>query len=362
MRKRYQEGSIKKYRGAWIAQWWEDGHRRNRTIGRVSMMTKTEAQVQLASIVTPINIKQASGSRKVTVEEFVNLIYVPFYRRKWKSSTAQANEERITYHLLPEFKNRTLGSIDRDELQGFLERKATEGFSFSVVDHLRWDLKQIFDLAVSEQCAQRNPALQLFTPREAPKPTRLVMNLEEVRTVLSVLEQRERLIVKLAILAGMRPGEILALTWERLTGQSAEIRQRLYRGKVDVPKTTNSVRKVALSEGLLAEIESWRAVSIDINPKAWVFASENLKTPVTRDNCWRRRIGPKLEAAGLGWVNFQLMRRTHSSLMNDLKVDPKIVADQLGHTLDVSQNIYTQSALKRRKEAVDSLESALLNA
>ena len=48
--------------------------------------------------------------------------------------------------------------------------------------------------------------------------------------------------------------------------------------------------------------------------------------------------------------------------MNDLKVDPKIVADQLGHTLDVSQNIYTQSALKRQKEAVDSLESALLNA
>ena len=48
--------------------------------------------------------------------------------------------------------------------------------------------------------------------------------------------------------------------------------------------------------------------------------------------------------------------------MNDLKVDPKIVADQLGHSLDVSQNVYTQSALKRRKEAVDSLESELLNA
>ena len=76
----------------------------------------------------------------------------------------------------------------------------------------------------------------------------------------------------------------------------------------------------------------------------------------------RRRIGPKLEAAGLGWVTFQVMRRTHSSLMNDLKVEPKIVADQLGHTLDVGQNIYTQSASLRRKEAVDSLESALLNA
>ena len=137
MRKRYQEGSIKKYRGAWIAQWWEDGHRRNRTIGRVSLMTKTEAQVQLASIVTPLNIKQSSGSRKVTLSEFVNLIYFPFYRRKWKFSTAQANEHRISYHLLPEFKRRTLGSIDRDELQMILERKAAEGLSYSVVNHLR---------------------------------------------------------------------------------------------------------------------------------------------------------------------------------------------------------------------------------
>src|SRR5438046_1178148 len=124
MRKRYQEGSIKKYRGAWIAQWWEDGHRRNRTIGRVSQMTKTEAQVQLALIVTRINIKQASGSRKVTLSEFVKLVHLPFYRRKWKASTAQSNEQRISYHLLPEFKNRTLGSIDRDELQKILERKA----------------------------------------------------------------------------------------------------------------------------------------------------------------------------------------------------------------------------------------------
>ena len=31
----------------------------------------------------------------------------------------------------------------------------------------------------------------------------------------------------------------------------------------------------------------------------------------------------------MGWVNFQVMRRAHSSLMNDVKVDPKIVADQL---------------------------------
>lgn len=45
--------------------------------------------------------------------------------------------------------------------------------------------------------------------------------------------------------------------------------------------------------------------------------------------------------------------------MRELDVDPKVVADQLGHTLDVNLNVYTESNLGRRKEAVDALESAL---
>ncbi len=160
--------------------------------------------------------------------------------------------------MVPEFGERALGSFSRDELQSLLERKSAKGLSYSVVSHLRWDLKQIFDLAVAEDFALRNPATLLFTPREARKPSRLVMNLEEVKKVLSVLECRERLIVKLAILSGMRPGEIFGLRWERLQGRYAEIRQRVYRGKVDTPKTTNSIRMVALTEGLLTDIEEWR--------------------------------------------------------------------------------------------------------
>ncbi len=68
---------------------------------------------------------------------------------------------------------------------------------------------------------------------------------------------------------------------------------------------------------------------------------------------------PKLEKVGLEWANFQVMRRTHSSLMRELDVDPKVVADQLGHSLDVNLNVYTDSSLGSRKEAVETLESAL---
>src|SRR5215468_10953959 len=106
MRKRYQEGSVKKQRGVWIAQWWEDRHRRNRTIGRASQMTRAEARVQLLSIITPINVKQSPTSVRITMGNFVDHVYLPFFRRKWKVSTAQANEHRIKYHLLPAFRDR----------------------------------------------------------------------------------------------------------------------------------------------------------------------------------------------------------------------------------------------------------------
>ena len=44
------------------------------------------------------------------------------------------------------------------------------------------------------------------------------------------------------------------------------------------------------------------------------------------------------------------------------KVDPKLVADQLGHTLDVNQNVYTVPDLSHRLEAVNLLETTLQNA
>src|SRR5262245_12730710 len=184
------------------------------------------------------------------------------------------------------------------------------------------------------------------------------MTFEEVRKLFGVLDGRERLIARLAVVAGMRPGEIFALTWQRLEAEYADIRQRVYRGDIDSPKSTYSVRWAALSDGLLAAIREWRSISLDPSPGAWVFPSEK-NTPLRKDNCWRRHFAPQLKAVGLDWVNFQVMRRTHSSLLKELDVDPQIRAEQMGHTVDVNENVYTRTSLERRREAVNRLEAAL---
>lgn len=84
----------------------------------------------------------------------------------------------------------------------------------------------------------------------------------------------------------------------------------------------------------------WNAAALVTTDRAWVFPSERA-TPISKDNTWFRIMRPRLATVGLDWANFEVMRRTHSSLMKELKLDPKIVADQLGHTVDVNQNVYS---------------------
>ena len=360
MRRRFQKGSLQKVDGVWIARWREDGRRPARTLGLISKMSKATAQSELAAILAPINGRSSSPSETCSFGDFVANVYLPFYRRKWKDSTGNENESRIACHLTSEFAASTLKIFSRDELQGLLDRKAAMDLSFSVVDHLKWDLNQIFRMAVAEGYLQRNPAALLFTPRTCRRAATRIMNVEEVRLLFSVLDVREQLIAKLAVLAGMRPGEILGLTWERLTAQYADIRQRVYRGEVDSPKTVRSTRWAALSNGLRASIEEWKTLSLDTSDDAWVFPSEKLTTPLSKDNCWRRNFLPRLSKVGLGWANFQVMRRTHSSLLGDLGVDPQVRAEQMGHGVDTNANVYTHASFDRRLQAVNDLEERIM--
>ncbi len=82
---------------------------------------------------------------------------------------------------------------------------------------------------------------------------------------------------------------------------------------------------------------------------------------MNRDGRWRRSILPRLETLGLGWATFQVMRRTHATLSREAGVDPKLVADQLGHRIGVNLDTYTVAGLDQRLRAVMTLESSLIH-
>jgi integrase len=165
---------------------------------------------------------------------------------------------------------------------------------------------------------------------------------EEVTTYLEVFDLREKLIARLAIFEGLRPGE-----------------ERIYKRVLNTPKN-GKAREGAISEGTLALIREWADLAEDPSPEGFVFPSERLSTPLSLDNLWRQYMLPKLEPAGLGWATFQVLRKTNASLSKKAGVDPKVASDQRGHGLGVSLEVYTSSDLEQKRAAVRQLEAAVL--
>ena len=146
------------------------------------------------------------------------------------------------------------------------------------------------------------------------------------------------------------------LTRSRVEHEYAEIDQRIYRGRIGTPKSPKSRRWAAMGDGLTAWIAQWLELLPDTQPEGWLFPSERIVTPISKDNCWRRNFLPRLTPVGLEWANFQVMRRTHATLADELEVDPQDRADQMGHTVDVNQNTYTRASLDRRRRGANAIE------
>jgi integrase len=125
-------------------------------------------------------------------------------------------------------------------------------------------------------------------------------------------------------------------------------------------RTVQQSEEKRLQAYIREDLESWLRVS-PTGPEAWLFPSEKLDKPLSRDNVLRRYIRPRLKTVGLEWVDFQVMRRTHSSKQHERGEDPKTVADQMGHDVNVNLNVYTQTPIEIKLEAVKRLESAFVN-
>jgi integrase len=295
-----------------------------------------------------------------TLAQFIETVYLPVSRRRWKASTTMTTEAMIGTHLMAELGPRLLEELTREDLQGLLDRKAASGLSQSIVNHLRWQMRAIFELAMGDGAITVNPTLGLSQPScAAPPREKRVMSAEDIQRAFKVLPLRERLIFRMATIEGMRPGEVLGLQLQDVRPQSVRVSRRVYRGDVDSPKTGRR-REVALSPATIALLAEWITTLTDQRPEAWVFQSENVKTPLMRDNVQRRFLQPRLAKIGLGWVTFQVMRRTNASLSHKRGIDPKVAADQRGHGLGVALEVYAQADLEQKLEAVRALDLAVI--
>ncbi|MFZ5796194.1 MAG: tyrosine-type recombinase/integrase [Pseudomonadota bacterium] len=360
MPKRSQKGSLTSRlingRKVWYAQWWEQGSHRSKILGSVGELTQDQAQRALAAIVEPLTTGSITiDPRFTTLAEYVEHVYFPTMTAAWKLSTAVTTKNRIRKTIGTQFGRRILSTITRQELQDWLLRYGRTR-SAAMVRHIRFDLRSIFAMAQSDGLVTHNPAAALVVPRDArpprPKPA---LSEAQVVSLLSCLPLRERLAARLAIFEGLRPGEILALRWADITEASVRIERRIYHGKIDTPKNSRP-RLAALSQGTLELLLAWRQDAGGCSE--WIFFSER-GTPLRQENYWTQYMAPHLRPAGLEWATWQALRRTNASLMAKYGADPKVGADQRGHGIGVSIDVYTASDIEQKRAAVQLLDDAL---
>jgi integrase len=156
---------------------------------------------------------------------------------------------------------------------------------------------------------------------------------------------------------GLRESEAYGLKNSDLIQQGTiRVERSWYKGNINSTKT-DEIREVGVGSEIFERLRAWTATLPEGNSEGWVFPSERIVTPLLPDNVLRRCIHPRLELVGLDWINFAVLRRSHSTLHQEKGTDPKIIADQQGHGLGVHLASYIESSVARKRDAVTALWS-----
>jgi len=122
--------------------------------------------------------------------------------------------------VLPVLGDRELESLTREPLQACLnymtempvgKEGRRRGYSKSAIQKAQRNMHAMFEFAIDENLIERNPARKLELPRAIRKPCERFFTLDEVRRFMAAAEGRERIILRLLMVCGLRPAEVFAL-------------------------------------------------------------------------------------------------------------------------------------------------------
>jgi integrase len=364
--RRYQRGSICKSPNGevWYGKYYPvPGAPQKRVqLGRASEMDERQARVVLDDIVAVLNRNPAHALGVEPVRRFVEQVYIPqkYENGDWRKATGQEAEYLFRRSVLPVIGELRCRDLKAENLREVLRKLAGAGLSYESVTKVRFAMGDMVKRMVAEGYLMSNIAEGLKTPKSARRSdhSRLRrVKLAEYLRAWVVLDERERLAFDLVTFCGLRESEAYALKNGDLFELGAiRIERSWYKGEIN-PTKTDQIRNVGVELEIFERLKAWIELLPDRSNDGWIFPNERMVNPLLPDNVLRRNVYPRLEPLGLDWINFAVLRRSHSTLHQERGTDPKIIADQQGHGLGVHLAEYVDSSLARKREASSALWS-----
>jgi integrase len=250
----------------------------------------------------------------------------------------------VRNHFEPEIGHVQLVKLSPLDVQHLYTEKLASGLSPTTVVFLHNILHKALKQAVRWGLLVRNVTEAVDPPQEA-KPEYMTWNEQQVVRFLGIAdEDKLAAFWRLALLTGMRRGELLGLKWEDIdiTRGTLSVKRTLSRSgdgtyTLGAPKTTAGRRSIALPRSAVESlrrhrIKQWEArlalkgTYID---QDFVFADE-IGEPL-HPNTLRKRFLKLIAAAGVPIIRIHDLRHTSATLMLANGEHPKIVSERLGH-------------------------------
>ena len=363
----------------------------------------------------------AMDGRKITLKEFTDRWFSEYAPQKLQPGTIEKYQDEMN-KVLP-----TLGHLKLTELRphnvnsffvamtkdGARQDGKTGGYARASINKTRNVLSSILRTATEWEIIEKNPCdkvrlqveptadkLKFFTPEQAAtfldyiekpytiqtKGHKRIDDTGKEYTVGSYESTKEvpeqiRVLFILAIYAGLRKGELLALEWSDIDFDADTISVTKAVSVVageqitKAPKTKNSRRIVSIPHFLTQRLKELKKARILYRFRLgdywkgaeWVFIQDNGKqmsysTPYSafQDTINRYNAG-KPAADQLPTIPFHGLRHTSATLLIASKQDVRTVSSRLGHAqASTTMNIYAHALQETDRKAATALEDMLV--
>lgn len=285
-----------------------------------------------------------------------------------KKSSFAAYILLIENHLLPLFGDKLL--IEEADVQNFVFKKLEVGLSHKTIKDILIVLKMIMKFGAKNKWLEYT-SFDIQFPTEREKHSIEVLSRADQKKIMNYIQDHftfRNLGVYICLSAGMRIGEICALTWEDIDADSGiiNVRQTIQRiyviedGKrrteliLDTPKTKNSIREIPISKDLLRILKPFKKI---VNPSFFVLTNDAKPTEPRTYRSYYKNLMKELKMPEL---KFHGLRHSFATRCIESNCDYKTVSVLLGHSnISTTLNLYVHPNMEQKKKAIEQMFKAL---
>jgi len=339
--------------------------------------TKRQAQTECARLIAAMKDGTYIEPSKITVAQFLD---------RWldhiKSQVTPKSHERYSglvkkniapalgAVLLAKLRPVNIGEAYAVALKDGRKDGRSGGLAPRTVGHMHRVLKQALSQAVKWELLMRNPADAVDPPKVEWKPVSTYDLSETARILEAVRGKTIFMPALLAVMCGLRRGEICALRWRNadLDGAQLSVVESVEQTKSGLrfksPKSGKG-RKVALLPIVVDELRARRArlaqellkLGKRISDDDFVVSHPDgsMLPPIHVSQQW----GFAIAKTGLARLRFHDLRHAHATHLLAMGVHPKVASERLGHSrVGITLDLYSHVIPGMQEDAAADLDRA----